>query len=930
MAEMSSLVRPAVPVPLKIQRMTGISQGAVDAAPEFEEISAELAGFLGDKPLIAHNADFDAAFITAAMTRCGQRAPANNRYDTLDLARLVRPSLKSFRLERLAASEGIPVTRAHDALEDARTAGLVFLSLFERLCGFEPALLDQIASFARLSKWAISDVLDEAVSLSVAGRMRGDGRAAAGGDRGGVAAAGAAVFQEAGARGAMRRSEGEYTPVPYDVVRDALGEGGRLHRMMDSYEFRPQQLQMGYLVAEALSDGKHLLAEAGTGIGKSIAYLVPAAAFAYANRTRVVVSTHTINLQEQLWSKDIPLVKDKLGLHFEHALLKGKSNYLCLRRWKALSRRAPALPADDLRLLARTAVWVRETLTGDKSELGLLPDQEPFWDLVSSDPDSCDGRGCPECGSCFFQKAREAASRADLIVVNHSLVFSDLASGNKVLPEYAHIVFDEAHHLEKVASEHLGDSVSTYDLDRLLAVQNRNGLLDRAERVLRAEGAAGAADAGLIESFSTARDAARRARSDLQSILDGVRGLQVGGGSGGEEGEQFPRAVGITPALAQAGLGPFLGMAAALAGSLDEAAAAVSRLWGLTSESRARVAQSGPRADDADDLEIELKRVVARLGSAARVIGEVSSPRDDGLVRWIEVDKGERPRVVFRLAPVHVGESLREPVFERLRSVIMTSATLTVGGSFDYFKHRLGLDVQPQERLISESIGSPFDYARQALVYVPAGIPNPRSGENGFCRAIEPLLCRLAEASGGRMLVLFTSHRMLRAVYHRVKSRLEASGICLLGQGIDGSRSRLLEEFREDGGTVLFGSQSFWEGIDVVGPALSCVVLVKLPFSPPNQPLLEARAERLAREGLDPFLHLLVPEAVLRFKQGFGRLIRSKTDRGVVAVFDRRVLPGESTYGRRFLESLPGPSVASGDEEELIEKLREWLPQDGV
>jgi ATP-dependent DNA helicase DinG len=328
-------------------------------------------------------------------------------------------------------------------------------------------------------------------------------------------------------------------------------------------------------------------------------------------------------------------------------------------------------------------------------------------------------------------------------------------------------------------------------------------------------------------------------------------------------------------------------------------------------------------------LALESRRVAVGLASAARTVCDVASAPDADMVYWLELDGGEPARLTFRAAPINPGMLLREKLLDRLRSAVFTSATLTVNGSFDYMKSRLGLSEAPDGAVLCESIGSPFDYSRQAVVCVPTWMPSPKADERGFCGAVERAVLRLAEVTRGRMLVLFTSHRMLRAVYRNTKAAMEATGICLLAQGMDGSRTRLIEELRDNPDTVVFGSQSFWEGIDVAGPALSCVTIVKLPFARPDDPLVQARMERLAADGVNPFTGFLVPDAVLRFKQGFGRLVRSKTDRGAVVVFDKRVLPGYSPYGSKFLESLPGPSVVSGEEEELLETLREWLPAAG-
>ncbi|MCR4398514.1 MAG: exonuclease domain-containing protein, partial [Firmicutes bacterium] len=508
--EFGKIVRPAMPIPLRVQRMTGITQEMADAAPSFSDVAQSLVEFVGDAPLVAHNSQFDVGFVGAELRRCGMKPLSNVVYDTLELARLVRPSSRSFRLERLAELEGVPLAGAHDAGADARAAGMLFLAYYRRLCRMNPSLIELISSLARTCGWGLADVLAGAAAKSAALYMSGDGVAYSEPPAAlklavmGSAAGDIPTGVVAGDEGA-----GEIAPISPGFVEGVLGENGRLREALPDFEFRPQQLQMGYLVAEALSEGKHLLVEAGTGIGKSLAYLVPAAGFARLNHERLIVSTHTINLQEQLWEKDIPLVKDRLGIDFGTALLKGRANYACLRRWRALVARAPGMPPDEAKFVARLAVWLSETVTGDKSELGLLPEQEPLWDAIASDADSCEGQACPYGSSCYFQAARSAAGRADIIVVNHSLVLTDAVTGNRVLPEHSHVIFDEAHHLERSAGEHFGESVSSRHIERLLSFIARGLPRERLEKVLGED---------TVKALDRARAAGNRAGVLLRSL----------------------------------------------------------------------------------------------------------------------------------------------------------------------------------------------------------------------------------------------------------------------------------------------------------------------------------------------------------------------------------------------------------------------------
>ncbi len=939
-AVFNRFIRPAGPLPLKIRRLTGIRPEDVAGAPPAGEVLADLVALLASVghqiPLVLHHAPFDLGFLEAHLARAGLAMPAGPVLDTLDLARILWPRARSHRLSEACRLAEVALAEAHRAGDDALATALLFFAQQQRLQELDLESLERMAALLPAAVSPLGAMIAEALGARVR-RLEGPAR------RRPVATWAQRLASAAPARQHPR-------PLDRDDLRAVFLPGGALSRSMEAYEHRHGQLKMMDAVADALADGHHLLVEAGTGTGKSLAYLIPAIAWALETGRRVVVSTHTINLQEQLWEKDLPLVRQATGLDFRAALLKGKGNYLCLRKWEGLVENPEPLGPAERLFHVRLLNWLAETETGDRSELNLFGPQEDLWRAVSAEHESCTAANCPRHAHCFMVGARAAAESAHLVVVNHSLLFSDLQSGGRVLPEYHALVVDEAHHLQDVASRHLGKQVSVWEVRRWVSGLGW-GARGRAAGGRRAPGPLalwrqrlqGVARAGLPARDQEAADRclalvdAALAQLDdvdaaLEELIAPVAGLAMAWSRDAEGGGES-LTLRLRPEHAAAPEWE------AVAAARDNAAGRLLRLAG-------RLADLGAVVEDWDGAgALGLRRVTddaAGLAALAREHGEAMSDLLDpgepeaepATVRWVEVAVREGwSNATLCSAPIHVGDTLRRQLWERLGTAILTSATLTVAGRFDHLMRQLGFSGWEPGRVETVVVESPLQYRRQALVCIPQGlpVPGPRT-DAAYVTVLADFLHRLVRATGGRTLVLFTSHRLLQEVYSRLREPLEQDDLCLLAQGIDGSRFRLLEEFKERGRTVLFGSASFWEGVDVPGEALSCVVIVRLPFSPPTQPLVAARLEDLERRGLPPFQHLTLPEAVLRFKQGFGRLIRTQTDRGVVVVVDPRVADPRYRYGARFLESLPGPSLFRGPAEACLAEISRWLqgPAPGV
>jgi ATP-dependent DNA helicase DinG len=698
--------------------------------------------------------------------------------------------------------------------------------------------------------------------------------------------------------------------VPLDPVAVAglLDHGGPVARVLGAFEDRPGQRDMAAYVADAYNDGGVALLEAGTGIGKSFAYLVPAIEWARTNGERTVVSTNTINLQEQLVGKDLPLLARALasGEHTpSFALLKGWRNYLCLARLEQAQAGQDSLfEPDRAAELEVLAGWAGRTADGSRADLTDEPSAD-VWDAVAAESDLCPRLKCPHYERCFLFQARRRAAEADVVVVNHHLLAADLAvrlaADNwieaAVLPPYRRLVLDEGHHVEDVAAQHLGAQVSTLGVQRLLARFERNGrgLLPTlaAELALRAD-LLNAASLELVQrGLFDALHAARQAAEVLFGLLE--RRLASGAGDGPSP------VLRLTDAFAQDAL-----WAEGLEVALDNLLGAFGRLRDGVETVADRLGLDDP-SDRRTQLIAELRAVVRRLDAASAGLTSTLAPPPGGppAVRWLERrggSSGQRaPHLTLSSVPLDLAAVLREALFDRVDTAVVTSATLAAGGDFAFLEARLGLDLPPSRVTVREILPSPFDYETQCLFGIPTDVPEPRDDASGHEAAVARVILELADAADGGLFVLFTSHHALRRAAAAVRDRLPPRWP-LLVQG-EAPRDRLLRRFREAGSAVLLGTDSFWEGVDVPGRALRALILAKLPFKVPSEPLTAARLERLAARGVDGFTHYLVPHAALKLKQGFGRLIRTRTDVGVVVLLDRRAVVKQ--YGRELLAGLP-------------------------
>jgi ATP-dependent DNA helicase DinG len=642
-----------------------------------------------------------------------------------------------------------------------------------------------------------------------------------------------------------------------DLSLDIFGEDGLIARGHENYEFREGQVRMAQAVSKAFEEKRHLIVEAGTGTGKTLAYLVPAIAAAVGRKKRIIISTGTKNLQEQLMRKDIPFLQKALPKKFVAEYMKGRSNYACLYRIGKAEHQPILDGMNDIRHFDTIARWSHETSTGDRGELVDLPENLGFWSRINAKSDTCLGQKCPDFEPCFITRMRARAENADIIVVNHHLFFADLSvRGNqfgKVIPDYAGVIFDEAHLIEDIAADYFGTQVSNFQIDELVRDADALPITDAVAsmQITKISGRI----FGMAEQFWI-RFAQARATDGRFPLLPDAFGTRFG------DGEDHPTPLGEAYEALDALLGRLDAEVDAFAEQMTEAEGLVRRIR---------------------QCRFDLKFIVTQA--------------DRNFVYWLE----RRGKGIFlQASPIDVSMLLKEKLFDKVETCVLTSATLSTNGSFNFIRDRLGLASSKTETLLAPSA---FDFAKQAVIYIPKTMPDPRSSE--FSQMAAGEIIKILNITNGRAFVLATSNYSMRALYELVSSRVRYP--CL----IQGSMSKegLLDRFRDTPNAVLFATSSFWQGVDVRGEQLSCVIIDKLPFAVPSDPVVAARTKFIDDNGGKSFFDYSVPQAVITLKQGIGRLIRSKTDKGVIAILDSRLRT--KSYGRDFLNSLPKATITS-------------------
>ena len=905
-----TLVNPGIPLPYFVSRLTGITQKDLDQAQTLPEISDQLISFIGGDILVGQSMHFDLGFLAAQGLRF-----SNTVYDTLEMAKIILPQLQDFSLASITAHFNIHPETTHRALDDAMATRDIFLSLIESAKQFDAELLEEIVHVTENTGWSLFPLFAGFRNSSQVNSVRKQEDV---------------IYLSSDTklvREEREREKKEVFPLDVDEVTAFLGNHGTMAKNMPVFEYRRGQVQMAQAVTRALNNNEHLIVEAGTGTGKSIAYLLPAMLFAHKNNCCIVVSTNTINLQEQLINKDIPMLLKILGVSedIKIATLKGRNNYLCLRRWESFQQKK-LLSSDERALLVRLLVWLHTTSSGDYTELNLNWTETPIWEQVCAHTDNCLAEG--QCsyhrlGKCFLYRARQEAANAYLIVTNHALLVSDLITEGKLIPPYNYLIIDEAHHLEENVSDQFGFRINQYVLFNHL-----NFLIHKTN-----EGISGGLIPELLHQFdniSLASDEHKQLREQAQNIEKQVNNIRIIVAEFFEHILHFvqqnikkqsiyERRIRLTPSVRQ---------------RLNDDGALIT-IWSNLDAELAGISANLKRLQDTlqdiigfetNDNSNLISKNASALQTNAELRREISAAiaePEDNMICWLaarEENNGSTgpitvmsgKNVSICAAPLHIGSALEELLFNVKKSVILTGATLSIENDFDYIKERLGLH-ETKELLL----GCPFDYQTAALIYLPSDIPDPASA--GYQKAIGRSLVDLCRASHGHALILFTSHSALRSIYSLIKSPLEDDNILVVGQGINGSARNVLSAFKSNPQTAVLGTNSLWEGIDIAGDALNVLVITRLPFNVPDDPVHQARAELFD----DGFRQYTLPQAIIRFKQGFGRLIRNKNSRGMIVILDQRLQ--RKYYGEAFLHSLPPCNIKNGHLQDMPREVMNWI-----
>lgn len=930
-----TLVNPQRPISNFITRLTGISDEDVAEAPVLDAVFPKLDAFIKDIPFVGHQVNFDASFIEHAY-----RVKHNDfdrwedklhrfkyfnslRVDTLFLSRILVPFLPKMKLGVVAEYFGHSIENAHRATDDARATGHVFLELVDRALALDNKALSDIVNllfanskraktfFLPILKFKqhhnlatggaklIDDVKNAQTHYNVLGKRE-------------------QIFAE---------EEAPLEPINPDAVEQLFKEEGTLSTIIENYESREEQKIMAQEVTDSLNKAQFLVAEAGTGTGKSMAYLAPAIEWAVTNRKaneRVVISTNTKNLQEQLFYKDLPTLFSAKEGNFKAVLLKGRGNYLCLDKWNTImTDMNQRLSQDERSRILPLVLWAKETRTGDISENAAfqVESNRGLWQKFIAEPSYCPGKTCSSFSDCYLMKARDHARKSDLVVVNHALLFSDLAADHSILGPYDNLVIDEAHNVEKTAAEHLGARISFWTFrniyHRLYELEpKKTGTILQLEFRLNKKHFLKEEDVKQIFRYvAKIKKLSTGFKQDVLQFYNDFHAYmqqQIQKSSKQNDGykvryrSNFKYFRDNEEAVEKVSKASF---------SLIKQLAGLNNLF---------LELDPDQFDFQDQISRELITLEQDLKMAMETFEFCIKAEEKKYVYWLEVPTNLRNvDVLLYAVPLHIAQLLQDKMFSNLRSAVLTSATISINKNFNYFQHRIGLDMLPEKEVHAAIFGSPFNYEEQIKLAVTDFMPDPRNQE--YVGRLIELIKELHGAEKRGMMVLFTSYSLLNMVYNAIQPWFDEKRILVLAQGKSGSRSNIIAQFKENKDSILLGTDSFWEGVDVQGDALQVLLIPKLPFDVPTEPLIAARMDEIKEQGGNAFFDYSVPEAIIKFKQGFGRLIRHKSDYGTVICCDNRL--SKMQYGKQFLNSLPVNAEIYRSQEEMITEIGTWFKE---
>jgi len=896
--EYSSLVNPGLSIPPFIEELTGINDEMVKESPAFSEIAPKVLTLLEGGYFVAHNVLFDLSFLQDELVEAGYNGFYGPILDTVEMARAFIPTADSYQLSELASREGLKHERPHQADSDALVTAELLLLLLERLESLPLQTLKQLLKLSSGLKSDLHLLLDLLVlKREVKVEMLQDDL---------EVYRGIALKKNDNTCVSQKDVNMSY---PYNMEEKT----DLFKRAFPAFEQRVGQFKMMDSVYHAFIYNEKSMIEAGTGVGKSLAYLLPAVLFSKEKEQPIIITTYTIQLQEQLLMNDIPKLRKILPLPFSAVLLKGRSHYLSLPKFEQ-SLNENDDNYDTILTKMQILVWLTETSTGDIDEVNLSSGGMIYWNKIKND-ETVFLENKSWIAKDFYLKARKNALNANIIITNHSLVLTDLVTENKILPHYRHIVIDEGHHFSDAAGKHVGVSFEYVTLRYLisqLGLIEQKQLLFQLEQILdkldikeekllhsfEVNEMISALDYEMNELFKIIAFYAKKITKSKKSFNRISCRIQL------DDSSEWQ--------AVKTSAERFMFLLKDILFELNNRLSVIHKFndnVALTSKEKSYLEQLHSLLDELNEELANIKSIFLQPSSE--------------FVSWIEMDtRSTHNATTVHAQPITVADFLNEHFFSKKDSVVITSATLSVENSFHYMLNELGLETV---NCLTEQIQSPFQYDEQVKLIIPEDLPevNAVSLEE-YVAAISEHIISIAEVTKGRMLILFTSHEMLRKTYELIKESGFLHDFALIAQGISsGSRSRLTRNFQRFEKAILFGTSSFWEGVDIPGEDLTCLIIVRLPFSPPDEPLTAAKSEKIKKNGGNPFSDYSLPEAIIRFKQGFGRLIRTTSDRGFIFIFDRRLIT--TKYGKAFLKSIPPVKVEKRNIFEIVEVVKKWL-----
>ncbi len=870
-----------------IASLTGITTAEMRSGGRpLKEVVSQFLEFIGESPIVAHNAKFDVTFLNNKLKLLKKDLLKNTVYDSLMLSRLGLPGLDSYKLEALGDRFSLHEGKSHRAGADALLCGKVFIKALSgvhalpekkrRLIG--KLLAAQESPVAGLLKPLLPTVVSEDKPKEPPQPL-------------------------------LPLSESkELSAIPKTAIDELFATNGKIAKSMEEYEAREGQIEMAQLVRRALNDRELLVVEAGTGTGKSLAYLAAALLYSVKNCARVIISTRTKTLQDQIYKKEVPFLRNITGLDFRATLLKGRSNYLCVRKWKeVVNASALFLRNAEADVLLPLVPWIEETGSGDISECTVFNERENriLWARIASDSETCRGSRCYSFNECFVMRKRREALASNLVFINHSLFFTDLRGDRAILGDYSRIVFDEAHALEEVGRKHLGEEVSHVMFSTVI------------QKLYKKDGE-GVGGRGILRYLAVLL--AKSNRESLSTLAPLTDDLCMQAGEMELRSVYFFRKLG--GALKKTKKSDKLRYKESLFTVIGMPRESMGLDGYLSALKTLRQAIS-----DAVETEEEIKEALQDFAAMVRELDSLNS-----LLRWILEGEGEgmvfwaeghtNPLNIKLVAvPLEIREKLADSFLPKITTAVFTSATLAIKESLDYFKRRVGLDGTEKFRVAESVIPSHYNYNSQLLLALNRGIELPDTAL--YSLSIADILVSIALTMKKRTLVLFTSKEMLRQTYEKALSGCENAGVRLFAQDINGNTWHLLEEMRKNPGAILLGTDTFWEGVDLPGDYLELLIIARLPFGVPTDPIVEARSEAAEAANENSFTTFYLPEAVIKFRQGVGRLIRRHDDRGAALILDRRIW--EKPYGKVFLGSINGKTNSYADASQMISGVSDWF-----